>query len=187
MLIPAAPQPLRAAPAAIAAKSAANQSVAPRSSLALASSSTQQPLRITAVQPVVREAIQRFSRLGITPVQQAKLAAVEVKIADLPGDELGSTTGNQITLDTTAAELGWFIDPTPDNDSEFAGGVSAPEGIDLFTVISHELGHVLGLEHDVLAGDDLQDEFLNVGVRKSPTPELIDQLLAQDDAWEIED
>ncbi len=36
------------------------------------------------------------------------------------------------------------MDPTPANDSEFAGG-RPPAGMDLLTVVMHERGHELGL------------------------------------------
>lgn len=36
----------------------------------------------------------------------------------------------------------WFEDPTPADDSEFAGG--GPPGFDLLTVVRHEIGHAVG-------------------------------------------
>src|SRR5262249_61032045 len=50
-----------------------------------------------------------------------------------------------------------------------AGGGSPAAGhVDLLTVVTHELGHVLGLDHDE-AVDDVMAESLVPGVRRVPT------------------
>src|SRR3546814_18360991 len=60
-----------------------------------------------------------------------------------------------ITIDDDAAGVGWFIDLTPAESSEFAAsaphilsanGAPAAEGrIDLLTVLTQEIGHQFGL------------------------------------------
>ena len=69
----------------------------------------------------------------------ARLSGVEVIVTDLPGKVLGlaSEVSNTIWLDTNAAGHGWRIDSVAS---------SQPTGMDLLSVISHELGHLLGLE-----------------------------------------
>ena len=73
---------------------------------------------------------------------------------------------------------GWFIDPTPALDEEFepvgSGGElravdsALAERMDLLTVVSHELGHVLGLpDLDPLA-DSLMGSTLQPGQRYRP-------------------
>ena len=66
--------------------------------------------------PIVDEAIQRWP----APLPAPALAGVSVQIADLPGMMLGETVGNKILIDRDAAGYGWFIDPTPADDVEFA-------------------------------------------------------------------
>ena len=56
-----------------------------------------------------------------------------------------------------------------DDDSEFdADGQAiteeAAEGMDLLTVVMHELGHILGLDH---AADGLMAEALTLGTRSA--------------------
>ena len=80
----------------------------------------------------------------------------EIVFADLPGNAVGQTIGNTITLDINAAGHGWFIDPTPGVNEEYVAtsnpnewvarvGSEASGKMDLLTVLTHEAGHVLGL------------------------------------------
>jgi hypothetical protein len=85
-----------------------------------------------------------------------------------------------IFLDSSAKGWGWFIDPTPGQDSEFplrvarteqraSSGPAAGE-MDLLTVIMHEMGHFLG--HSDLSPQafpyDLMSADLAVGIRRLP-------------------
>jgi Calx-beta domain/Matrixin len=90
-------------------------------------------------------------------VQQAKLewlsanpsadvSGVVFSIGDLEGQMLGVTGVGVVTIDPTAAGWGWSI----------SGGA-----IDLHTVVLHELGHALGLDHDE---DGLMSATLAPGV-----------------------
>jgi DNA/RNA endonuclease G (NUC1) len=92
---------------------------------------------------------------------------LKIEIQDLPTGQLaeGTITGydtngrpnsGTLTLDTDGNSLGWFIDTTPDDNTEFttqladtaykATADSAASGkYDLLTTILHELGHLNGI------------------------------------------
>jgi hypothetical protein len=90
------------------------------------------------------------------------LQGVQVQVVDLPGAQLGGALGNTIYLDSDAAGHGWNVDGSTD-----------PSGIDLASVIDHELGHLLGFED--LPGDDdaLMAGALKPGVEKEDLAEAI--------------
>ena len=125
------------------------------------------------------------------------LSNVMLIFQDLPSTAVGETTGAglsaQITLDTNAAGHGWYIDQTPlDNTDDYlptsdptvfkAKAGSAAEGkMDMLSVLLHEYGHALGLEHSA-NGADFMAASLQPGVRKLPSSEelaLMSQLVAQ--------
>jgi hypothetical protein len=86
------------------------------------------------------------------------LASVSVNFADLAGGALGQTNATGITLDDNAAGNGWFIDTTPWDNSEYLAtsnpnewvakaGSEAAGKMDMLSVLLHEYGHALGIEH----------------------------------------
>jgi Ca2+-binding RTX toxin-like protein len=126
-------------------------------------------LDAAAIQPLLDEAIRRMTEeFALDSAQQAELAAAEVTVADLPGLVLARNNGMQIEIDTDAAGHGWFVDATPSDDSEFDANGLALSGsesdgdIDLLTALMHELGHVLGFEHD---DSTIMAASLTTGVR----------------------
>lgn len=72
-----------------------------------------------------------------------------------------------ITIDNDAASGGWFVDPTPRNNSEFLGGIvdrdvatGAIPGTDLLTVMLHEIGHAVGFSE---SADGFEEDDLKIG------------------------
>jgi hypothetical protein len=83
-----------------------------------------------------------------------------------------------VIIDVDAADHGWFVDLTPEDNSEFIpqngdgkleANASSPAygDMDLLTAVMHELGHVLGFEDlDPEANpDDLMSATLDTGER----------------------
>jgi hypothetical protein len=85
------------------------------------------PLEESALVPFVADAKSAWIESG---ADTSAFDGVRVAVADLSGTQLGQAVGTTIYIDIDAAGLGWG-----------AGGV------DLFEVIEHELGHVLGYAH----------------------------------------
>jgi hypothetical protein len=130
------------------------------------------------IQPLVDAAISRWAAAGLDPGKVAMLSRVPVTIADLGSQGyLGYASQNQVVIDDNGADLGWFIDVTPNADEEFAPGSSSPAAsrMDLLTVVMHEMGHVIGLgDLDVQChADQLMAGTLGVGQRRLPASRSI--------------
>jgi hypothetical protein len=126
-------------------------------------------------------ALQSLAQRGADPATLARLASARLQVGRLGGGLLGeaSAAADQVWIDADAAGYGWFVDPTPSADEEFAldpatGALAALPGgpaaghMDLLTVLEHEWGHILGLA-DLDAGanpNDLMAGTLPAGVRR---------------------
>ncbi len=77
---------------------------------------------------------------------------------------MGLADGHTLWLDDNAAGWGWFIDPTPGDDSEFTtpGNQGEQDRMDLLSVLRHEMGHVLGRDHEA---SGLMADTLATGTR----------------------
>lgn len=139
------------------------------------------------VQSVLGEAVGKWAAAGIDANMAALLSSSEIRIADLPGAMLGQAIGNRIYLDINAAGYGWFVDSTPEDDDEYdllanqqlsAKGGDAAAGVDLLSVLTHELGHVLGLDDHDDDHDDIMFESIAEGQRRTPSAAVVDELLS---------
>ncbi|MBU1775847.1 MAG: tandem-95 repeat protein [Gammaproteobacteria bacterium] len=115
-----------------------------------------------------------------------------LNVADLQGAAIGQTTGTSITLDANAAGNGWFIDPTPGQNEEWLptsnpnewvakAGSTAAGKMDMLSVLLHEYGHALGINHSA-DPNDFMGTTLTAGGRRLPSAEemaLMQSLVAE--------
>jgi hypothetical protein len=93
-----------------------------------------------------------IGRLGDGDPRLAGFGDVRLAVADLGGVALGYTEGRHIWIDTNAAGYGWSF-----------GDVEAGR-MDLATVVTHELGNLIGITDNDLSFS-VMDEDLEPGVR----------------------
>src|SRR5262249_33642977 len=119
---------------------------------AVGSGAVADSLTVEQLQPVVAQAIAAWRAAGVTPEQLSNLERVTVHVDNLPRGELGEALPGEIWIDRTAAGWGW-------------SGTDAAGRMDLATVVTHELGHVLGFEHN---DTGVMEPTLAPGVRLVP-------------------
>jgi uncharacterized repeat protein (TIGR01451 family) len=113
-------------------------------------------LTAAQLQPIVAQAVAAWRAAGADPLALSNVANYAIHIAKLPDGELGWELPGQIWIDATAAGWGWSLGSTP-----------VPGRMDLLTVVSHEVGHVLGFG-DHASGNDIMTTALATGVRRLP-------------------
>ena len=129
---------------------------------------TVQPLTTDALfVSTINQAIAAWQQAGLDPQDVARLQNVHYSVASLNNGLLGETSGNNITIDATAQGHGWSESATPQ-----AGQM------DLFTALTHEMGHELGLADQSTQSSDLMFQSLLPGVRKTPSTQNVDAAFA---------
>jgi hypothetical protein len=129
------------------------------------------PLTGRELEPILLAAIDRWAAAGLDAKRLDLMRNSTVSIENLGGSYLGlaDPVTHGIRIDDDAAGHGWFVDSTPFDDSEFSKpNKRVGDRMDLVSVVAHELGHVVGLDHD---GDakDVMGESLTTGTRRVPT------------------
>ncbi|MEW4561033.1 cadherin-like domain-containing protein [Bremerella sp. JC770] len=120
-------------------------------------------------------AILELTRSGLAS-DATLLHSTRFELADLAPNTLGRAAPdlNVVYIDRNGAGQGYFVDTTPHSNEEFyesnhgtwianCGG-PADSRYDLLTVVLHEMGHILGLEHEESI-DDFMHEVLQPGIR----------------------
>ena len=129
---------------------------------------------------VAAAATDAWSNAGLSAQMLDKLTDAEIRIRDLPQNVLGYASPETIWIDSDAAGIGWFVDRTPSKSEEFDElgnafvGSGADQSVDLLTVIIHEMGHLLKLDH--VKHESLMSDLVDVGTRRSLDPHHVDQL-----------
>jgi hypothetical protein len=124
-----------------------------------------------ALVPLLEQTRARWIAAG---AEGSQLDAISIRLADLPGNLLGYASQNVVWLDYSAAGHGWYI-ASVNSDDDLG---PAADGIDLLMALSHELGHLLGLEHTDATGS-LMSESLAPGLHFRPWFELVDELFVE--------
>ncbi|WP_157100266.1 hypothetical protein [Rhodoplanes sp. Z2-YC6860] len=100
--------------------------------------------------PFVEEAKLLWTEtLGAGDARLRSLDSVNVQVGNLPDDRLGLTLGSNVYIDSNAAGHGW-------------------QTTDLLSVVMHELGHVLGFDHDDASVFPVMNGTLDVGAHDQP-------------------
>ena len=93
--------------------------------------------------------------LGNGDARLAGLGSFRISSADLAGPALGYTQGNHVYIDADAAGFGWSL----------TSGYADTRSMDLSTVVTHEIGHLLGFDDDS-AGVAVMQGSLEAGVSR---------------------
>jgi len=157
-----------------------NDDDAPRLAAGTGGTTTAAPLlQRSQLDAIIAQAIAEWD--GVLGVN-GSLGSVTFQVEDLPGDLLGlaSAASGTVSIDVDGAGYGWFIDATPAMHEEFAFNAAsgqyealagtAADGMDLYTLVLHELGHILGLGDldPSVVPNDLMTGTQPVGIRQLP-------------------
>ena len=121
-------------------------------------------------------ALERWRQAGISAEDSKRLQRMTFEIEDLPDGQLAVVTSGVLKIDPIAAGFGWYLDPTPAENSEFNVLVYGQERqtterspafgkMDLLTVLTRGLGRALGNQTQLEGG--MAQATLDTGVRRT--------------------
>jgi hypothetical protein len=133
------------------------------------------------LQQTVSAALTRLQQAGVGGAVLTQLQSATYQVGQFAGPILGRAypQTQTVVLDANAAGYGWFVDPTPLQDEEFArddtGALAALPGepaagrMDLLTVVLHEMGHLVGNGdlNTATHPNSLMDDTLALGLRRT--------------------
>jgi hypothetical protein len=130
------------------------------------------PLNADLLQTAINGALARLTAAGVDPGLVLSLSRAHFDLGNLPSGTLGLAfpAVQRVVISADGAGWGWFVDPTPLQDKEFAGGAALPGSSaagkeDLLSVVLHQMGHLAGLPEQEGAEDGLMAEVLPPGIR----------------------
>lgn len=123
-----------------------------------------QSVDVMDVRSLLGDAVRYWETAGY---DVGSLAQLEIVVSDLRHDAIGMQSGNTIYVDSNAAGHGWYVDADVSSVERFSG-------MDLYTTVVHELGHVLGLSdtYDLAAAGDVMYGYLAAGHRHDSLVDL---------------
>jgi hypothetical protein len=125
------------------------------------------------LQEALESAIAAWTATGLTADELTRLREVRASIESLDPGVLGQAGSRYIEIDDDAAGSGWSTDSDVD-----------PNEFDLFTVVAHELGHILGRPDDYV-GEGVMSSHLETGVRKTIENEIDDVFAQPNDFFDL--
>jgi hypothetical protein len=141
--------------------------------------------------PIRAAVFDQWQHAGLPARIASLIHQVIIRQENLSPGVVARVRNEEIVLDLDGGGNGWWIDPTPNTNEEFAltnGELSALAGsgaegrVDLLTALNLAFGALLDVEaHGSWASSNLPQISLGASVRRGVSPDAVDAILAIDD------